>query len=145
MKTHLALLLALLMIGATIPATVAAAVVTHHISPTYTSLYATNYHPPKNVTYYIGGRVLYRYARNYSPQNVPNSWVHIYCRVYKNRTKSWEPWKFWRMCKTNYYGSFSHDVKGVGHAQFKAVFPETVSGSNTLLSSTSNVIDVYMG
>lgn len=149
----LALLLALLMIGAATPAaTVAAAVVKPvaqqapalpvpkrgTVFPTYTTLYASNYHPAKNVNFYLGGTVTYLYAGKTS--GAPNNSVYSNVRFYNERTKSWGGWLFpvW-LFTTNSKGIFGHNFVYVGPpVQFQAVF----RGTNTLRASTSKVITI---
>jgi len=155
MKKHLALLLVLLMIGAMVPvATVAAAVVKpamqaavtpksgiHIRFPTDTSLYATNYHPPKYTGFTVGGTVTYRVGGVNRP--LSDNPVQIQQRVYNPITNGWGVWKPYDTWRTSQSGGFARVLVGVkeGHVQFKAVY----LGSGYLLPSTSNVIDVYYG
>jgi len=153
---YLALLLVLLMIGAMIPvATVSAAVVkpvaqqapalpVQKSDPfpahTFTTLYATNYHPPLNAFFTLGGSVTSRYAGKVYA--VPNNRVYTYYRYYISKTKSWEAWVPWADPKTDSNGHFSfRQQAGSGLIQFKATF----RGAKLLFASTSNVITVYMG
>jgi len=156
MKKHLALLLVVIMLAATIPvATVSAAVVKpvaqqapvtpksgiHIRFPTDTSLYASNYHPPKYTAYTIAGGVTYRVGGVNRP--LSDNPVQIQQRVYNPITKGWGVWGLYETPYTSQSGGFTRVLVGVkeGHVQLKAVY----LGSGYLLPSTSNVIDVYYG
>jgi len=145
----LAILLVLLIIGATIPAAtvVAAAVVkpamqaaalpkpgpTQQGLPTVTTLHWLREAPSP-----IGGSVSSNGPLEVGgPNPVTNSPVQIYVRCYDCPKKSWEQWRLFKTVYTDHRGDFNlGTLQGAGTVQFRAVFP----GSSTLRPSISNVL-----